>query len=432
MNYLWTDGVTPPTGRQLRGEVRTDVCVIGGGMAGVLCAAELSARGIDNVLVEARQIGGGITRGTTAVLSAQHDLLYMQLAKTYGKERALQYLHLNLDALQKFRRMAERIDCDLETRPSVMYSATGQDRLRKEAAFLSERGFPAVYTTDPGLPFPTADAVIYPEMAQFHPLRFLYGVAQGLCLYTDSMVTRLDGTTALTEHGKIIAKKVIVATHFPFINRRGLYFLKQYQKRSYIIAYENAPDLHCTVDNAGKEGFYFRNYKNLLLIGGGDHRTGKKGGGYRAVEEFARQYFPDAREAYRWSNQDCMSLDGIPYIGRYSPAMPDVYTATGFNHWGMTTSMAAATILCDMIEGKESPDAAVFAPQRSMLHRQLFCNLGATVVDFAIPTVRRCPHLGCALRYNAAEHSWDCPCHGSRFDRDGGLIDNPAMRDAHV
>ncbi|MGM9682945.1 MAG: FAD-dependent oxidoreductase [Eubacteriales bacterium] len=431
MRYLWTDGTSPVPGRMLRGEVNTDVCVIGGGMAGVLCAARLTERGIDNLLVEAKQLGEGITKGTTAVLTAQHDLLYTNLAKMYGIPRAKQYLHANLDALKRFGEAARKIDCDFETLPSVMYSLTGKDKLREEAELLNQLDFPAKYTTSPDLPFEVIDAVVYPDMAQFHPLKYLYAVAKDINVYTGTFVKELKGTTAFTEHGKINAKRVIIATHFPFINRRGLYFMKQYQKRSYVIACENAPKLGCSAEDAG-EGFFFRNYNGLLLIGGGDHRTGKKGGGYRAVEEFARAHFPKAREVYRWANQDCVTLDSIPYIGRYSPAMPDVYVATGFNLWGMTTSMAAADILCDMICGKDNPYAPVFAPDRSMLHKQLFVNLGSTVANFAFPTVKRCPHLGCALKYNSAEHSWDCPCHGSRFDEHGKLIENPAKRDANV
>lgn len=246
MDFLWTDGTTPTPGEPLREDVHTEVCVIGGGMAGVLCAAQLTARGIDNVLLEARQISEGITKGTTAVLTAQH------------------------------------IDCALETRPSVMYSLTGQDHLREEAELLHELGFDAVYTTGPQLPLPVADAVIYPDMAQFHPLRFLNTAAKGLRIYDHTFVTALDGTTAVTAHGRVHAKKVIVATHFPFLNRHGRYFLKLYQKRSYVIAYDNAPQVGCTAEDAGS-GCYFRNYGDLLLIGGGDHRTGRSGEGYAAA-----------------------------------------------------------------------------------------------------------------------------------------------------
>ena len=431
MRYLWTEERFPDIGRELDGDIRTEVCVIGGGMAGILCAARLTECGIDNILVEARQVGYGITKGTTAVLTAQHDLRYSDLARKYGMKRAGQYLHANLDALRRFRSLSEKIDCDLESCPSVMYSLTGKDKLKQEAEILHKLGYPAVYTTSPDLPFSVTDAVIYPEAAQIHPLKFLYGMAKGLRIYRNTFIRELQGTVAIADGGKIFAKKVIVATHFPFINRRGLYFMKQYQKRSYVIAYENAPSLSCSAEDAA-DGFYFRRYRDLLLIGGGDHRTGRHSGAYRAIEDFAHRHFPEAREKYRWSNQDCVTLDGIPYIGQYSPAMPNVYVATGFNLWGMTTSMAASDILCDAIQGKKNRYAPVFSPDRSSLHPQLFRNIGATAADFLIPTVKRCPHLGCALRYNSAEHSWDCPCHGSRFERRGKLIDNPAMRDAHV
>ena len=212
MHSLWTEGIRPVQGRELRGDIRTEVCVIGGGMTGVLCAARLTACGIDNVLLEAGQPGGGITAKTTAVLTAQHDQLYRTLVKRYGLARAGQYLQANLRALSRIRRMAESIDCELETCPSVMYSLTGKDKLREETEIVRRLGFPAEYTTDPGLPFPVADAVVYPDMAQFHPLKFLNGVAAGLRLYTGAFVRRLEGTTAVTDHGRVIAGKVIVDT----------------------------------------------------------------------------------------------------------------------------------------------------------------------------------------------------------------------------
>lgn len=431
MRYLWTDGIPPFPSHPLEASVSADVCVIGGGMAGVLTAAELTRRGADCILLDAGTPGMGITKGTTAVLTAQHDQPYHKLAKLYGRNTAAGVLHANLEGLRQLRALAEHIDCDFAVRPSVMYSRTGRDALRREAEFLRMIGFPARYTTDPGLPFAVVDAVVYPDMAQFHPLKFLRAVAKGLRVYTNTFVRRLDGTTAVTDRGRVTAKQVIVATHFPFINRRGLYFAKQYQMRSYVIAYSGAPELGCTAEDAG-DGFYLRNHNGLLLVGGGSHRTGRRGTGFAAITDFVHAHFPDAQERFRWANQDCVTLDYVPYIGRYSPAMPNVFVATGFCLWGMTTSQAAAGILADAVEGRENPYAAFFRPERSSLHPQLFANLGATLADFLIPTVRRCPHLGCALRYNRAEHSWDCPCHGSRFDAAGHLIDNPAMRDAHV
>lgn len=432
MDSLWTMDVTPPDFPMLKGDISTEVLVIGGGMAGVLCARELTARGIDCALAEAGFVGSGVTRGTTAVLTAQHDTLYTKLIKRFGAEKARQYLHANLDAVARFRALAKDIPCDFEDAPSVMYTLTDEDGFRREAEVVRSLGFTAEFQKKTRLPFDVAGAVRFPGMAQFHPLKFLYGAAEGLTVYENTFVRRLEGTAARTDGGTIRAKRVVVASHFPFLNGRGLYFMKLYQMRSFVVALENAPDLGGTYVGTAEGDMYFRNYKNLLLVGGGDHRTGTKGGGFPAVRDFVRRRFPEAAEKYAWASQDCMSLDGVPYIGRYSPALPDVLVATGFNEWGMTSSMVAASVLADRIAGRENEFAAVFDPERGMFKKQLFVNLGSTLGHFVLPTAKRCPHLGCALTWNEAEGTWDCPCHGSRFDRHGRLIDNPAMRDARV
>ena len=182
------------------------------------------------------------------------------------------------------------------------------------------------------------------------------------------------------------------------------------------------------LDEAEK-GMSFRNYGNRLLLGGGSHRTGKRGGNWEELSDFAAQYYPNAKEVGRWATQDCMSLDGIPYIGQYSRRTPHLYVATGFNKWGMTSSMVAADLLTDRITGKCNPYASVFSPSRSMLHPQLLANTAEALLGWLTPTVPRCPHLGCALKYNSQEHTWDCSCHGSRFTENGRLIDNPATGD---
>ena len=143
-------------------------------------------------------------------------------------------------------------------------------------------------------------------------------------------------------------------------------------------------------------------------------------------------HFPGAKVKFAWGNQDCMSLDGLPYVGAYSPHMPNVYVAAGFNAWGMTNSMVAADVIAHQIFGKVHPLTDVFRPDRSVLHKQLLCNLGATAADFLMPTIKRCPHMGCALKWNPHEHSWDCPCHGSRFDEEGELLDTPAQKNANI
>ena len=432
MGSVWQQEAVCQPRKPLKGHKRTEVLVIGGGMAGVLCARLLQDAGKDVILTEARQTGAGITARTTAVLTAQQDLLYQDMAAKFGMQTASAYLHANLDAVLRFRELAKTILCDFKELPSLQFTATEPERLKREIPLLKELGFTAKWHSSPALPVPAVGAVEYPGMGQFHPLKFLKGAAKDLEIYENSRVLQLRGTTAYLKHGTVKADEVVVATHFPFMDRHGLYFMKLYQNRSYVLALENAPKFNATAAELGGQGIYFRPYGDLLLVGGGDHRTGKKGGGFAFLKAYVQQHFPDSRIQYAWANQDCMSLDGLPYAGRYSPHTPNVYVATGFNAWGMTNSMVAAGLIRDLITGRENPLANILRPDRSILHKQLFRNLAETVADFAIPTVKRCPHLGCALRWNPQEHSWDCPCHGSRFEKDGKLLDTPAQKDARL
>lgn len=216
------------------------------------------------------------------------------------------------------------------------------------------------------------------------------------------------------------------------MNKHGGYFLKLYQHRSYVTALDGAQNVDGMYVDEDKKGLSFRNYGDLLLLGGGAHRTGKQGGNWNELEAFARKNYPSARIVNKWATQDCMSLDGVPYIGQYSQKTPDVFVATGFNKWGMTSSMVSAMLLSDLVRGKESKYTPVFSPSRSMLSPQLAVNIFESLIGLLTPTVPRCPHLGCALKYNSAEHSWDCPCHGSRFTESGELINNPATDDKNM
>lgn len=401
-------------------------------MAGILCAYALQKSGKDVVLVEANQIGMGITAGTTAVLTAQHDMLYGDMIQHFGTSAAKAYLHQNLQAVGTFRKLSSDYPCDFEDKPSIQFTSGAPDILRKEAEIVQRLGHPALFDTSIPLDIPTTGAVIYPDMAQFHPLKFLTAIAQTHRIYENSRVLRLENNTAHTAQGSVTAEQIVVATHFPFLNRHGMYFLKLYQQRSYVLALENAPDPGATMAELHGRGLYFRRHGDLLLIGGGDHRTGKPGDGFSYLRYYAKRYFPESRQRYAWANQDCMSLDGLPYVGRYSPNLPHVYVATGFNAWGMTNSMVAAHLIDDLICGRENPLASVLRPNRGMLRKQLFTNIGTTLLDFITPRAKRCPHLGCTLRWNPHEHSWDCPCHGSRFDADGTLLDTPAQKDANL
>lgn len=430
MNYLWTSGLRQPYFPALERDTATDVLIIGGGMAGILCALRLQQAGIDCLLAEARTVGLGITKGTTAVLTAQHDTKYSSLIFSIGPNKARQYLNANLRAVESFASLAQQYPCDFRRVDSIMYSRDDRASMEREAEALHRLEYDAEFCDTTPLPFPVAGAVRYPNMGQFHPLKFLYQVAQRLPIVEHTFVQRLEGTTAITAHGKIRARRVIVATHFPFLNRHGMYFTKLYQARSHVIAYENAPNLNCTLAGTAEDSFYLRNWGPYLLIGGSDHRTGAKSQGFAPIERFAKQYFPQARAAYRWANQDCMTLDGLPYVGAYGKHLPNVYVATGFNAWGMTGSMVAAEVLTDQLCGHSNPLSSILNPARPVAAGQLLANLGHTLVNFLTPTVRRCPHMGCALKWNPHEHTWDCPCHGSRFTPEGRLIDNPATKDA--
>ena len=425
---LWEDTCTLPHFEKLNNDIKTDVLIIGGGLAGVLTAYFLKQKNIDYILCEAKRIGSGTSGKTTAVLSAQHDVLYSDLIKKHSLEYAKLYLEANLKAINEFKKIANNIPCDFEICPSFQYSDKNAEQLKKEFSALKKLDFNPKLNDKNDLPVKADLSLGFPNQAQIHPLKFLGGIAKDLNIYENTKIEKVEGTTAFSEKNKIFAKRIVVCTHFPIINTHGLYFTKLYQKKSYVIALENAPKFHGTfVDN--DNGFYFRNYKNLLIIGGEDHRTGKIRDGFKTVRDFAKKHFPKAEEKYAWSTQDCMSLDSIAYIGKYSKNTPNIYVATGFNEWGMTTSMISAQILCDMLCGKQNEYETIFNPSRNMVHPQIFANLGETLINFATPIPKSLTHLGCALKWNKYEHTWDCPCHGSRFSQDGQIINNPAIKE---
>lgn len=426
MTSLWTRTAQLPEFPPLKGDAKTEVLVIGGGIAGILCAWSLKQAGVDSILVESGRICGGVTKNTTAKLTAQHGLLYGRLVREFDLDTAQRYLQANLEALERYRALCRSIDCDFQEKDAFVYSLRDRSKLEEELDALRKLGYPAEFSSTIPLPFPVAGAVKFPKQGQFHPLKFLGAVADGLPIYEHTKVLELTPEGVVTDRGIIFARKIIVATHFPFLNKHGSYFLKQYQHRSYVLALENAPDVGGMYVDEDEKGLSFRNQNGLLLLGGGSHRTGKQGGNWQELSEFAQKYFPGANEVARWATQDCMTLDGVPYIGQYSKHTPNLYVATGFQKWGMTTSMVAAKLLTDLICGKKNPYAEVFSPSRSMLRPQLAANAASAALNLLTPTRPRCPHLGCALKYNPQERSWDCPCHGSRFSEMGELLDNPA------
>lgn len=432
MDSLWKETTPAPAFSTMSGSMKTDVLIIGGGMAGLLCAHMLRKAGVDCMLVEAAKICDGVTGDTTSKITLQHGLIYDKLIRQFGYEKAQMYLQAQEKACTEYERLCRNIACDYEKQDSYVYSINDRTKIANEITALNRLGCKAHFSRAEQLPFSTAGAVRVKDQAQFHPLKFAYEIAKGLPIYENTKVIELMPGKVLTNRGQINCRKIIVTTHFPIWNKHGSYFLKLYQHRSYVLALEGAQKFDGMYVDENKKGLSFRHYGNLLLLGGGSHRTGKQGGNWRELEEFARKYYPSAHVVAKWATQDCMSLDGVPYIGQYSKNTPDLYVATGFNKWGMTSSMVSAMILSDLVQGKPNEYAQVFSPSRSILCPQLAVNGFESVVGLLTPTVPRCPHLGCALKYNKAEHSWDCPCHGSRFTESGKLINNPATDDKRM
>ena len=429
MRSIWLEEAERMSFAPLKESKRTDVLIIGGGITGVLCAYMLKNAGVDCILVEADKICNGITKNTTAKITLGHGLLYDKLIKRFGEDQARLYLEAQLRACDKYADLCKEIPCDYEIKSSYVYSTGDAKKIEREVRALNRLGVKAEFSEAPSLPFKVAGAVCVRNQAQFHPLKFAFALAKELPIYENTKVLELMPGKAVTQHGEIRCKRMIVATHFPILNKHGGYFLKMYQHRSYVLALDGAPAMDGMYVDEADKGLSFRSYQNLLLLGGGAHRTGKKGGNWRELEAFAERYYDGAKVVGKWATQDCMTLDRVPYIGRYSKSTPNLYVATGFNKWGMTSAMVSAMILSDLVRGKSNEYASVFSPSRSILHPQLAINMFESLVGILTPTVPRCPHLGCALRYNSAEHSWDCPCHGSRFTENGKLIDNPATDD---
>ena len=426
MKYsIWTEQRLPAY-PSLDCDITADAVVVGGGLAGLLCAWMLKQAGLDCVLIESDRICHGTSGNTTAKITSQHGFIYQKLVREFGAGIARAYYDANQAALKRYDELARKYPCDFRWADNYIYSTNSQTALVREMKALREIGAAADLVESTELPFPVAGAIRFRDQARFHPLQFAAGIAGDLKIYEHTPAREFGKGWVKTDGGGVRAKAVIVATHFPIINKHGGYFLKLYQQRSYVLALEHAGRVDGMYLDAAANGLSVRMYGDLLLLGGGGHRTGKQGGGWRFLEAQAEKYFPAAKIRCRWATQDCMTLDGIPYIGRYSRQSEELYVASGFNKWGMTSSMVSAMLLSELVQGRDHPWAKVFAPDRTMLWPQLARNVLESAVNLLTPTVPQCPHLGCALKWNRQEHSWDCSCHGSRFGVDGTLLDGPA------
>ena len=477
MQSIWSASCKLPKREVLNKDIEINTLVIGAGMAGILTAYMLKQNGVDVVLIDAGEVAGGNTKNTTAKITSQHDLIYDKLISEFGEDKAKQYAKANELAIKKYKEIINErnIDCDFEEKSAYVYSLTDTNKIKKEVDAAKKLGIDAEFVEKIDLPLEIKGAVKFNNQAQFNPIKFLHDISKDLTIYEDTRALEIKENLVTTNRGNISAKHIVVATHYPIMNAPGYYFMKMHQERSYTIALENAPDIDGMYIDEKTNGYSFRNYKNLLLLCAFDQRTGEneEGGSYEKLRKIAKELYPNSKERCHWSAQDCMTLDSIPYIGQYSNSTPNIYVATGFNKWGMTSSMVSAMIISDMILGKENDFAEIFSPNRfdlSLSVTNIANNMVETSKNFIaqkiyIPSSNiehiknghagiveyegekvgvyknkegkefivstKCPHLGCQLKWNADELSWDCPCHGSRFDYKGKLIGSPAVKDLH-
>ncbi len=411
-----------------------DVLVIGGGVCGLLCAYFLKEAGINVLLLEKDRIVSSTTARSTAIITVGQNILVRDVALQKSTEDARVMLKARVRALDKYRTLCQKIEAKHELRDFYLYSSKNESKLEREYEQLCRMGINVSFTDKMPLDI-KSPAIKFENQLQLDPIDFCSRIAKGLNIREKTRVTRLTetGAEAITESGKyeITAKRVIVATHFPLPKLRGLYFLKLYQNRSYVLALDGIEDIGGAYEDISEDGIYMRMYGKYLLLGGGDHRTGKSGGGFPALMRFRSKHFPDSTVYTSWATQDTETLDGLPYIGCLKRNDKRNLVATGFGGNGFMNSMISAELLLDIILEKENSDIKLFDPSRSMISAQLFKNITSSLTSYLIPTSRRCPHLGCALVWNRDEFTWDCPCHGSRFSKSGELINGPAQHDLH-
>lgn len=472
--------------------VRTEIAVVGGGITGLCTAWELARAGRSVAVIEADRIAAGTTGNTTAKLTAQHGSIYAHLCDAYGPEGARQYAAAQTGAIERVAAVAEElgIDCEFERAPSYVYTEDEHDvkKLRKEAESARDAGLGAVFTTETGLPFEVAGAVRVEDQAQFHPRRFLLGIAQdlterGAAIFEQSRVTGLETkegvhTLAVAGGGEVTCEQVVIATQFPVIDRVKLY-ARLTPRRELVVA---AP-ISASADPGGMYLTYDDNLRSVRTAPYGEDRrlllvTGEKftpgdpdtAGRLERLSTWATSHFEFAGIEYRWAAQDYTTTDRVPFVGGLSGA-DGVYVACGFGGWGMTNGVAAARTIADTIAGSPPPWAKLFGPGRFHLLKEAgrLATSGAKIVghflgdrlphsapsdpaelkpgegavmrlDGGLRAVYRdeegglhivsatCMHMGCIVGFNDAERTWECPCHGSRYATSGAVLQGPTTK----
>lgn len=488
----WKDHKPPHSFAPLNKDLTVDVTVVGGGITGIVTAWKLAQEGKTVALLEGRKLMDGTTGFTTAKVTAQHSLIYQKLLKTFNEDFARLYYEANMEAIHFLKETANKlaINCDLTTQDAYVFTGKSEMQavIEKEAEAyrtLGIKGGIAGSEVRKNTPFAVAEAIVMQEQAQYHPVKFLEALVKNMVesgnvfIFEDTRAKSLKGRTVKTTEGyEVTSDHIVAATHFPFNDAERLYFAKLQIKRSYVIGLKSGQALHegmyLSADVPSRSVRYtpLPDGEKLLLIGGESHHTGRNKEEtvkhYEKLAEFAEHYYQSNNILYRWSAQDLMTLDSVPYIGQ---SQENVYVATGYAKWGMTSGLTAANIISDLILKKDNRFAAVFDPKRPKAKPKdaakfIMQNTGVakelisgkaerpkkTVDDLKADEGSivewkgqkagaykdeggtchvvdvTCTHMGCETKWNDAERSWDCPCHGSRFSYDGKVLEGPAVK----
>ena len=390
MNSLWLNSDENINKfNKLDKDISTDVCIIGAGIFGLTCGYYLTKQGFNVVILEkGPEIASKTTGHTTAKITSQHNLIYKYLIDSLSVSEAKHYLYANQEAIENIYQIIkdENIDCDFKRQDSYVYTNNSDEleKIKLENKAVNSLGFNSEFVTSTPLPFDVLGAIKFPNQAEFNPIKYAYGLADCITknsgkIYTDSLVKNIqkenNNFITLCQDYVVNSKYLILASHYPFIDRLGYYFLKMYQSTSYVIAVDiGDKSFDGMYINSEQPTFSYRfvNFgasggKRLLLVGGADHKTGSKidlSNAYNILEDEVRKYYPDCKVLYKCNTEDCITLDKIPYIGEFSHFMPNMYIGTGFNKWGMTSSNVAANIIVDKILGRTNEYEDVFKATR--------------------------------------------------------------------
>jgi glycine/D-amino acid oxidase-like deaminating enzyme/nitrite reductase/ring-hydroxylating ferredoxin subunit len=488
---FWRDLISFPEFPSIEEDLKADVVVVGAGVAGISTAYLLAKEGKNVILVDAGRVCNGTTGHTTAKITAQHDIIYDELIQHFGTVKAESYYLANMSAKQFIEDTINQlgIDCDFNQEDAYLYTIddANKAKLEKEAAAYQTLGIKGSYIDKLPLKLDEKAGLVMPDQARFHPLQYLQKlleqfVSSGGKVFENTTVADIEEgrqPTVMTREGlKIHCDDVVLCTHFPCYDK-GAYFARLHADRSYVLAIKPEKSypggMYLSIDSPATRSLREVTIKgeNYVLVGGQSHKTGKgvcTMQHYEILEQFARETIGIKAYAYRWSAQDLITLDKVPYIGKMTEKHSNIYIATGFRKWGMTHSTVSALVLTDLIMERNNPYETLYTPSRFQADpslrnvvvqnldvagsfiagkvgltfkepRDLKADEGAVVmVDGQRCGAYRdqkgklhivdstCTHMGCEVEWNHGDRTWDCPCHGSRFATDGEVIEGPAKR----